>query len=125
MTKGSNLELFAKVLENLSGDVKDEFKVYVEKYEAKNKAVAEKRANKRAEADTVLVEAITKVLSETPMTRDAILAEINASGLTEVGGKKITAQKITTVMSDLVEAGKAVDSKIKDGKSKKVAYTIA
>ncbi len=117
--KYSNLELFDKVLAQLSGDVASDFEAYVEAYKVKNAKVAEKRAAKRAEADSELISVLKTVLNSTPKTRDAILEEVKAKGVTEVGGKAITAQKITSILSDM----DVTKTSIKDGKRKKVAYT--
>lgn len=119
MKKGTNLELFERVLEQLQGDVKEEFAGYVEGYVSKNEKVAAHRAEKRVEANAELVSVLKNVLNDTPKTRDAILVEVMDAGVKEVGGKAITAQKISSILADMG----ANKTEIKDGKKKKVAYT--
>lgn len=118
MAKKTNVELFKEVLSQLNGATKTEFQAYVDGYVSKAEKTAANRAKKNQENNQVLIDALKKVLNATPKTRDAILEEIKASGLTKVGDKEITAQKITSVLTAMNT--KSVE--IKDGKKKKVGY---
>lgn len=78
----------------------------------------ERQDKKRAEGDE-LQSAIESLLTETPQTRDAILAQFeNEDGALTVG-------KIQAKLNNLVKFGKASKSTIKteDGKTK-TAYTV-